>query len=238
MKIPKVAIGIPYYESMKPAMFFSSLDLVHRSSGKVMMLPIGCTGAYTEENRNGVVEHAMQMGVDWDWLLWIDTDMKFPGDALLRLLAHDKDIVGANYRQRRPPYKYTGVYADHTDTHLMEPGLHRMKQIATGLLLTRFEIYRHMQREGMEWFPAASPKKAARDDIAFCRQAEALGYEIWCDHDLTKEVAHCGEQEIPWFEPEQIIQRGAQINLAESAQEGRMRAQKTGALLTAADAAN
>lgn len=219
----RVAVCIPYYRSVEPAMMMSFGELCARSAmAGLEFLPIGTRGCYIEDNRNGCVEYAINMGVDWDWLLWIDTDMRFPGDALLRLLAHDKDIVGANYRQRTPPYAYTGVYADGRDDHILEPGLHRMAQMPTGLLLTRFDIYRKM---GYPWFRPGL-RHEARDDIYFCRQAAALGYEIWCDHDLTKEVVHIDVQEIPWFDKDNVIvAEGAQIDNVKAAAEGRKRAE-------------
>ena len=30
------------------------------------------------------------------------------------------------------------------------------------------------------------------EDIYFCQQAQKAGYEIWCDQELSKEVAHIG----------------------------------------------
>lgn len=222
---PKVAIGIPYYRAVEGPTLLSCMHLSALSADmKVAMLPIGTSGCYVEDNRNGCVEYALNTGIDFTHFLWIDGDMIFPGDALLRLLSHDKDIVGANYRTRTPPYKFAGVYHDQTDTHLMEPGLHRMAQLPTGLLLTRFDIYRKM---GYPWFRPGLHSEP-RDDIYFCRRATEMGYEIWCDHDLTKEVRHITVQEVGWFTPEQIVQvAGAQIDLTESAEAGKKRAEVT-----------
>ena len=36
---------------------------------------------------------------DFDYIWWVDSDMKFPIDAPLRMLARNKPIVGANYRR-------------------------------------------------------------------------------------------------------------------------------------------
>jgi hypothetical protein len=38
-----------------------------------------------------------------DYILWLDTDMRFPRDTLLMLLAHQRDIVAANYVTREIP---------------------------------------------------------------------------------------------------------------------------------------
>ena len=222
----RVALGIPYYRSVEGPTLLSCMDLSARSAeAKVAMLPIGTSGCYVEDNRNGCVQYALNTGIDFTHFLWIDGDMIFPGDALVRLLAHDKDIVGANYRQRTPPYKHAGVYEDRSGAPLSQSGLHRMIQLPTGLMLVRFDIYRKMP---YPWFKPGLHSEP-RDDIYFCRQATAMGYEIWADHDLTKEVRHITVQDIPWFAPEQLVQvKGAEIDLVESAAAGKERAALSG----------
>src|SRR5258706_10348081 len=213
--IPKVAIAIPYYKHWEGRFGLCAMDLALPRPARCAMLPIECTGAYIEDNRNGAVKFAIeyerQADIRFDYMFWMDTDMVFPGDALLRLIAHDKDIVGANYRQRRPPYGFTGHYLDGRDTHLLEPGLHRMGHLATRLLLVRFDLYRKLP---YPWFDAALVSEKPRDDVYFCRKAVDAGYEIWCDHDLTFQVRHIGEQEIEWFNAEQIrtVVTGAELN--------------------------
>jgi hypothetical protein len=220
MSAPKVAICVPYYRQVEGDMMMAFARLSAVSAASVAMAPISTRGCYIEDNRNGCIEYALNMGIPFDWVLWIDTDMIFPGDALLRLMAHDKDIVGANYRQRTPPYKHTGIYKDR-NADLLSPGLHEMIQMPTGLLLTRFEIYRQM---GYPWFRPGLHSEP-RDDIYFCRAATELGYSIWCDHDLTKEVVHITEQQIGWFAPEQIVRvGGTEIDNVEAAGEGKKRA--------------
>ena len=66
----------------------------------------------------GAQVHHIPKPMSADEILWVDTDMQFPEDALLRLLAHDKDIVGCNYRTRTPPYACAGIYQN----GVMAPG--------------------------------------------------------------------------------------------------------------------
>jgi len=234
MTAPKVAIGIPYRKTWEGRTGMAMMGLVARSAAQVAMLPIGSDGCYVEENRNGIVQYAFDTGIPFDWLLWIDTDMIFPDDSLLRLLAHSKnvdsgrtpgraDIVGANYRQRIPPYSFVGFYMDGSDAHLNEPGLHRMRHLPAGLLLTRFDIYRKLKPP---WYRAPRVKGEPRDEVYFCNAAREAGYEIWCDHDLTREVRHIGDQEIPWFLPEQIVKvEGAYLKAERHETETKERAQ-------------
>jgi len=219
--IPKVAICIPYYRGVEGPTLFCCMDLAAYSAAHAQMMTISCSGCYVEDNREGAVEFAMNTGVPFDWLLWIDGDMMFPHDALVRLMAHGKDIVGANYRQRTPPYAYVGHYLNGLEPDLRAPGLYPMGHLPTGFLLTRFDVYRHLPQP---WFKAGS-RGEARDDVYFCRQALAAGYEIWCDHDLTMQIRHISTQEIGWFAPEQIVRvQGAQINVDKSAEESQKRA--------------
>lgn len=221
MTMPKVAIAIPYYRSVEGPTLLSCMGLAARSATHCGMLPIGTAGCYVEDNRNGSVQYALNTGIPFDWLLWIDGDMIFPDDALLRLMEHDKDIVGANYRIRTPPFGFAGHYLDGSDRHLMEPGLHQMGHLPTGLMLTRFDIYRKLS---YPWFRPGLNNES-RDDVYFCQYARSNGYEVWCDHDLTKQVQHIAVQQIPWFQPDQLVTvEGAQIDLNKSAAAAKDRA--------------
>src|SRR6266550_5599577 len=219
--VPKVAICVPYYRQCEGPTLLCAMGLAFRSAAHVAAMPIGTSGCYVEDNRNGCVQYALDTGIPFDWLLWLDSDMIFPDDALLQLISHDKDIVGANYRTRTPPYGYAGHYLDGDDSHLLEPGLWQMGHLPTGVMLTRFEIY---QKLDYPWFKPGLNYQP-RDDVYFCNLARDNGYKIWCDHDLTFKVRHRAEQEIGWFAPEQIVQvEGAQLNMDKSAEGARDRA--------------
>ncbi|HEY6028335.1 MAG TPA: hypothetical protein VIV09_15670, partial [Pseudolabrys sp.] len=58
-------------------------------------------GTMIFDQRIKLVREAMEEGCDY--ILWLDTDMRFPKDTLIRLLAHDRDIVAANYVTRQIP---------------------------------------------------------------------------------------------------------------------------------------
>ncbi len=53
-----------------------------------------------------VVDFANEIGAEF--LLFIDSDIIFPRDALQRLLARDVDVVGATYSRRTPPLHALG----------------------------------------------------------------------------------------------------------------------------------
>jgi len=236
MTLPKVGIAIPYYRVWEGPMGLSAMAMAMRTAAvfttistdddKAGMLPIATSGCYIEDNRNGLVNFFLNSKIPLTHVLWIDTDMQFPEDGLLRLLAHDKDIVGANYRTRTPPYACAGIY-EYGDTETMKPGLRKMRQIPTGFLLVKFEVF---QKLPFPWFKPGLHNEA-RDDVYFCRLAQEHGYDIWCDNDLSKEIVHIDTQQIPWFRPDQIQEvSGSQLNLDRSRDEGREQAEQIGKL--------
>lgn len=230
MSAPKVAVCIPFYRHIEGETTMALMGIMGYSANHLAIMPIYTSGAYIEDNRNGCVRFALDTGVDFDWLMWIDGDMVFPNDTLMRLISHNKDICGANYRARTPPYPFVGHYIDGSDTKLLDPGLHPMEHLPTGMLLTRFDIYRKME---YPWFKPGLVTDP-RDDIYFCREARKLGYEIWCDHDLTFEVAHYGGQMIPWFNRDQLVPvEGAELSIERGRQEAKARAEASAGQLAA-----
>ena len=137
-----------------------------------------------------------------------NSDMTFPYGGLQRLLAHDKDIVGAFYNRRMPPYTTVG--------HLLHPadvskgGLHRADIMPHGFVLAKREVYEKLPppwySEGYDpvYANADDPDGSVGEDVSFSRKAVAAGIEIWCDADLTFEVGHIGEIVVPCLRPEPI----------------------------------
>lgn len=214
--IPKIAIGIPYYRTVEGPTLLACMDMTAASAACMQVLPISCSGAYVEANRNGIVDYALgverQSDIRFDYLMWIDTDMIFPKDVLFRLVAHNKDVVGANYRTRTAPFRHAGHYLDGTDRNVMATGLVPMAHLPTGLLMTRFDIYRSLPKP---WFRAPRDESEPRDDVYFCNRAREAGYEVWCDQDLTREVYHRTVQDLSWFDDQQIVVPGAELNIAD-----------------------
>jgi hypothetical protein len=221
----KIAICIPYYRSVEGPTAIALMNLAFHSAASIEgAMIIESSGCYVEDNRNGAVQYALNTGVDFDWLFFVDSDMLMPANAMLRLMSHDKDIVGVNYRTRTPPYGFAAHYLDGTDSHIMEPGLHEMSHVPTGLLLTKFDVYRRLE---YPWFKPGMHNEI-RDDVYFCAKAREAGYRIWCDHDLTFETVHIGNQLIPWFTKDQVkTVVGAELSIERSRQEAEERANES-----------
>lgn len=56
------------------------------------------TGVRTDRNRNIILEQAIKRGMDY--ILWLDTDMLYPHDIIVKYMEKDFDIMGCLYFKR------------------------------------------------------------------------------------------------------------------------------------------
>jgi hypothetical protein len=135
---------------------------------------------------------------DFDYIWWVDSDMKFPIDAPMRLLARGKEIVGANYRRRRfPNPNFTGMSGSagkftEFQTTDQSPPMELIDVLPHGMVLCKREVYERIPQPHylQEFIPSLNLEIG--EDIFFCQQAQKAGYQIWCDQELSRETAHIG----------------------------------------------
>lgn len=205
---------MPSGENWKGQTGFDLFCLGVRTGPHADLIPMNVRGSDPAEARNGMAEMALTHGIDW--MLWIDADMAFPPEALLRLLAHDVDIVGADYRLRTPPHPRIGLVVDPEDptgqTYMNPPGdgndratgLAERALLGLGFLLTRASVF---DGWGPPWFARVwdmrnarsdNPRGFGTDDAFFCVNARHRGFKVWCDLDLSNDVHHVTESLVPW----------------------------------------
>jgi len=137
----------------------------------------------------------MALGYDATHILWLDSDMRFPKDALDRLLAHNEPIVACNYSTRRPPITPTAAQAfnQHTFTDETSTGLQEVVRCGMGCMLVNMDVFKKLSAP---WFALGYiPKENdfVGEDVFFCQKAAHNGFAVLIDHDLSKEVEHLGE---------------------------------------------
>ncbi len=124
-------------------------------------------------------------------LLFLDSDMVFPPDTLSRLLAHEKDIVGATYSKRVPPFHPLTITEAGEHAHVTQ-GLQRVRLVPTGCMLIRMSVFDALTKP---YFNTAVEGEQLRgEDYYFCEKARAAGFEIWCDGDLSTHIGHAGQR--------------------------------------------
>jgi hypothetical protein len=208
----KISIVVPTHEIV-PAMF--AFDLAQLVSFTVMSMPentaIAVTflpGTYIQCARQDLMKHVLYDSKD-DYVLWLDSDMRFPKEAFVQLLQRKVAMVGANYSKRgilETPVaiKTIGRNEGETPEKLYTPegatGLEEVESIGFGCLLMRMDDFRNLPplTEG-PWFEQTyrgDVDQWTGEDTFFCELVrEKLGVRIMVDQDLSHAIAHIGQFE-------------------------------------------
>jgi hypothetical protein len=136
-------------------------------------------------SRTWLVNEAIKRG--GTHILFVDSDMVFPDEALTQLLAREKEIVGVEYNKREFPIK--GVFEPMTERS--ETELYEAKHLGTGLLLIDLSIFEKLQGPWFNFGRDSQGSLALGEDVWFCNTARDAGYKVWIDP--TIKVGHCGE---------------------------------------------
>lgn len=124
-----------------------------------------------------------------DYHLLIDWDHTFPPDALIRLAAHDKPFVAANYPPRHGGKNGT-AYAGQ-DQPAAGRGLQSVAAAGLGFALVNPHVFSRTERP---WFQSHIGENGTLDcgeDVHFCNQVRKAGIPVFVDHDLI--VGHIAE---------------------------------------------
>ncbi len=131
-----------------------------------------------------------------EYMLWLDSDMAFPATTALRLLAHKKSVVAANYVRRQPPFK--GVAYEKIGDwqnplpYEIQDDLVEVEGIGMGCMLVKTSILDEISRPYFEfgWTPESNDWLG--EDMHFCQKIAAAGHKIYVDTALSMETRHMG----------------------------------------------
>jgi len=201
----KIAICIPHYGDVK-ARFLESLAnaVAHTMAARinyrrVITQPMIWTSAIgspsIDTNRNVLVQQALKWGADY--ILFCDSDMTFPGDALLKLLAADQPVVGCNYARRSGK----GATAARDSSSGLCPieagsGLERVDYLGLGLCLINSQIFDSLKHPWFRTTIGENGKVEEGEDGFFFAALRRAGVPVFVHHDLSEEVGHLAEREL------------------------------------------
>ena len=156
-----------------------------------MLRFMGLKGIYIAALRHAAVSAARQAGASH--VLFVDSDMRFPADAPERLLDHDVDIVAANYVQRTMPEWWCSRANGQPLSSYHRTGLQSVESTGCGLMLVRLSVFDEWA--GAYFETPYSGREHLGEDLWFCHEARARGFQVWIDHDLSQQVRHQGTVE-------------------------------------------
>jgi len=197
---PSVAICIPnhgqvsmsFVNSLASQTFQLGIDGFDRS---VLIHGSASTGAYRARNQimQSLALVESQVDFRYDWTMWFDSDMTFPAKTIQALIAHDKDIVGASYKRRAAPYELMGKPVSGNSATVPMGQLAEAGALPTGCLLIRRSVFDSIKLPYWKVLNTPDFKTDKGEDILFCEEARACGYQVWLDTTLTGMVGHLAE---------------------------------------------
>lgn len=190
-------IGIPTVGAIDPRFFSCAMELV-RPAGTLVAIP---PRAVTDAARNAICEAAIKKG--FTHVLFIDDDMIFPPNLLIRLLTQsiehpEFDAVAALafaryaphhpmvYRRREPGSPIFSTVKE------FGKGLVEVDGMATAGFMLRVESLKKIDYPWFEYLYINGQRYT--EDLSFCLKMKDVGARFACDTDL--EMGHLAEREV------------------------------------------
>lgn len=212
----RIFIALPAYDfkvSLKLAISLARFAQSAPEHGIKIQLGSICGCSVVSRARNLLAQDFLES--DCTDLLFIDSDINFEPEDVLRLMAWGSDpsrgIVAAVPRTRSENKVYIATL-DHdeetNDLTMNGMGLVRAKRVATAFMLVRREVFETLAKEHPEWqyddlrsdrrltamFDfKLTPEGYIGEDFLFCDRAREHGFEVWIDPSIT--LGHMGVQE-------------------------------------------
>lgn len=180
----KTLIAVPCMDQV-PAPFCQSLAMLQKIGEVTLHMK---SGALVYTSRNDLATMAIHSNADY--VFWLDSDMVFKPDTLIRMMdtlkKNDLDILTGLYFRRVPPY--SPVLFDRLDINGnvcywsefkdIPEGLFEVGGCGFGCVLMKTDVFYDVQGKFGQMF---APIANNGEDIAFCWRARECGFKIYCD---------------------------------------------------------
>lgn len=159
------------------------------------------------ETLRGVDQKPFDGKIEYDYLMWIDSDVLFTADDIRSLIKHDKDIVTGCYLMHNNSHYPLVQKMD--DKHFLEKGhyqflgrkdieakkdeLFTVEYAGFGFLGVKHGVfesikYPYFAPEFLDFGTDGKIVEQASEDVSWCMKVRQNGYQIWCDPSIK--VAH------------------------------------------------
>lgn len=197
--MPKVAIAIPSGTMVHAEFMLALANLVKITPSEIETAFLSIRSSNICLSRNRAVEMARELKADY--LMFMDSDMSFPADALTRLLQIQQEfnceVSGCNYVMRQTPFRSLVYGLEEQIT-----GVAEVAKLPTGLMLIDMKVFDRLVRPYFR-FPVQEEAegvepKMGGEDYYFCDTVRAAGGRIFMDTDLSLGITHWGDMGVKW----------------------------------------
>jgi FkbM family methyltransferase len=180
----KILIAIPTARNIEPETFKSIYDLIVPDGYQVTFQYF--FGYNIDQVRNLIADWVVK---GFDYLFSVDSDISFPSNTLVKLLAHNKDIVSGLYIQRKPGLHILEIYEHNQHGGVNNMPYEKLKgrslvEIAGcgfGCVLVKADVMREIGYPQFKYHSAVEHRNTVSEDVDFCRKALDKGFKIWAD---------------------------------------------------------
>lgn len=178
----KLLIAVPTYDYMHFRFVECFTKLIRRLDEDEINYEVSFQGGtLVYVGRDKLAKKAIEGG--FTHVLWLDSDMIFTEDLLDDLMFSGKDFVTGIAHGRRPPhasciFKEVWPFVDRWEGHDYPSGAFKIGGCGFACVLIKTEIIKAVyKKNGTAFFPM----RELGEDLAFCKRARELGYEIWAE---------------------------------------------------------
>lgn len=182
---PKVLIVVPHTGFIPPRHYTSMIRMQAPSATEFLDI----SRAPVQTARNLGIQFAQSINAEY--LFFIDSDAIVTQDLLLRLLKHEKDIVGIIAYTRNKPFfpcvfrrRQEDGHDDWASVDSRGHGLLEVAGVGAHALLIHSRVFNTLKSP---WFEFGK----FGEDLMFCEKARKAGFKIYCDTSIT--LPHIGE---------------------------------------------
>lgn len=210
-----IFIALPAYDfkvSLKLAVSLARFTQSASQHGISVQIGSICGCSVVSRARNLLAQDMLES--ECDYLLFIDSDINFEPEDILRLMAWGNDpkkgIIAAVPRTRSENKVYIADldYDENGELTMNGMGLVRGKRVATAFMLVRREVFVTLSEANPQWsyYDKRSDRTLSAmfdflvteegymgEDFLFCDRAREHGFEVWIDPSIA--LGHMGVQE-------------------------------------------
>ena len=180
-KKPKVYVATPCYDSMRVETCVSLLDTFSALGGSGIECRFkSVKSSLVTHGRNLLTCGFLDSG--FDYMLFVDADVEFTPEAVMRMLVPKKDIVCTPYRVKEDGMKYAVKFKDPDDIKIEPFDLVEIEEGPAGLILIHRSVFERLMDKHPELkinFDIATRTKMNKEIGAAEDAIDRYMYNFW-----------------------------------------------------------
>jgi predicted O-methyltransferase YrrM len=195
---PHIFIAIPCHGEISAqtfSAFFEGAQLLD-AAGFTVTLCTEAGNCHVDDARNSLTREFLK--TDATDFVFIDADVGFRAEDLLRLVSVDRDIVAGVYPKKQSPEDFPVYTLGGVELRADTDGLVEVEAVPTGFLRIRRAVIETLADKAVSFIGQAGDSlpyhviferivdsgRRWSGDYAFCRKAKAAGYRIFVDPEM------------------------------------------------------